>query len=440
MKRSPIGSFKAHGFGVYVAAVILALGIIQLAGSLVFYQLIDRQTLQDDHARRVAELLVVGQRMHKLAPDQMAANMTTRYLAVDVSPAPNVEGSSGDQMLSGIGEDIIAWEPSLAGRPLHLSTSLSDKSSRDLEGSLQLDDGTWLNFVSRDITSMWPVAWRAMVLTTLITAAFLAIGLALLYLVAKPLRSLTDAAERIGQGRKVQVAERGPRDLRDLAHAMNAMQERIDRILSDQTKSYRAIGHDLRTPLSRLKTISGMIEDKELVGIHDQSVDEMVRLLDSLESYLGAQLLQSDPEEVNLGELLVDVTSRYGEAVTLIGMTNIVIKTFKEPLKRSINALIENAVQFAGSAEVAVRVGKSGYTIDIIDQGPGVDEDQFPSLLEPFFRVDQARQRNTDGFGLGIPTAHILLTRFNGSLKFSRNPCGGLTAHIFVPNSWLSTA
>ncbi len=183
-----------------------------------------------------------------------------------------------------------------------------------------------------------------------------------------------------------------------------------------------------------------MIEDKELVGIHDQSVDEMVRLLDSLENYLGAQLLQSDPEEVNLGELLVDVTSRYGEAVTLIGMTNIVIKTFKEPLKRSINALIENAVQFAGSAEVAVRVGKSGYTIDIIDQGPGVDEDQFPSLLEPFFRVDQARQRNTDGFGLGIPTAHILLTRFNGSLKFSRNPCGGLTAHIFVPNSWLSTA
>lgn len=432
-RRSRISSIKSHRFAVYIAIVFLALGIVQLAGSLVFYQIIDRQTLQDDHARRVAELLVVGQRMHRLAPGQVTKSMTTQYLVVDVSRKPNVKESSRDPVLSKIEEGIIAWEPSLSGRRLHLLMPQSNNGSRDLEGSLQLNDGTWFNFVSRDITSMWPVAWRAMVLTTLITAAVLAIGLVLLYLVARPLRRLTDAAGRIGQGRAVVVAESGPRDLRSLARAMNAMQDRIERILRDQTKAYRAIGHDLRTPLSRLKAISGMIEDSELVRIHDQSVDEMVRLLDSLESYLEAQLLQSEPDNIDLDQLIKDIASSYGEAISVHGTTKTVISTFKEPLERALNAIIENAILFAGSAEIKTELRGGVYTIHIVDHGPGVVEDQFSLLLEPFFRVDEARQRNTDGFGLGIPTAHILLTRFNGSLLFSRTPYGGLTAHIRVP-------
>ena len=428
-----MNSLKSHRFAVYVAVVFLAVVLVQLAGSLVFYQIIDRQTLQDDHARRVAELLVVGQRMHGLAPDQVTANMTTRYLAVDLSPQPAVEASSRDPMLTGIAEDITAWEPSLEGRPLHLATIQSGDNMRDLEGSLQLEDGTWLNFVSRDISSMWPVAWRAMVLTILITATFLTIGLGILHIVAKPLRRLTDAAESVGQGRKVHVAESGPRDLRELAHAMNAMQERIDRILRDQTASYSAIGHDLRTPLSRLKTISGMIEDAELVEIMDQSVSEMVRLLDSMENYLDAQLLQSDPEKVDLGKLLRDITGRYGDAVTLIAPEIVVVNTFREPLAKAIHALLKNALQFAGTAQCIYQLDHGGHVIDIVDRGPGVDKEHFQALLEPFFRVDQARQRSTDGFGLGIPTAHLLLTRFNGSLSFSRTDGGGLTVRILVP-------
>lgn len=422
-----------HRFAAYVAMVFLVVGLIQLAGSLVFYQIIDRQTVQDDHARRVAELLVVGRRMHEIAPASTAASMTTQYLVVETAAEPVVVSSNQDTMVSDIAEGIRAWEPSLVGRPLNLAIRQAGDRQQDLEGSLQLDDGTWLNFVSRDISTMWPVAWRAMVLTSLITITFLALGLMVLHMVSKPLRHLTQAAESVGEGRRFQVVESGPRDLRDLAHAMNAMQDRIDRILRDQTTAYSAIGHDLRTPLSRLKAVSGMIDDHELAEISDQSIVEMTRLLDSLESYLDAQMIESESESIDLVELLKERVSRYGSTVSLRVPNEAIAKTFREPLIRAFDALLQNAIQYSGAADVLLLSEKNRTSIDIIDRGPGVGEEHFRALLEPFFRLDDARQRNTDGFGLGIPTAHRLLTRFGGSLIFSRTTGGGLTVHIQVP-------
>lgn len=422
-----------HRFAAYVTMVFLVVGLIQLAGSLIFYQIIDRQTLLDDHARRVAELLVVGQRMHEIAPKRTGASMTTQYLVVETAAEPVVESSNQDTLVSDIAEGIRAWEPSLVGRPLNLKIRQAGNRKQDLEGSLRLDDATWLNFVSRDISTMWPVAWRAMVLTSLITITFLALGLVVLHMVNRPLRHLTQAAESVGEGRRVRVVESGPRDLRDLAHAMNAMQERIDRILRDQTTAYSAIGHDLRTPLSRLKVVSGMIEDDELADISNQSISEMIRLLDSLESYLNAQMLESESESLDLVDLLKERVSRYGTTVSLRVPNEAIAKTFREPLVCAFDALLQNAIQYSGAAEVVLLSEKDRISINIIDHGPGVGEEHFRALLEPFFRLDDARQRNTDGFGLGIPTAHRLLTRFGGSLTFSRTAKGGLTVHIQIP-------
>lgn len=421
-------------FAVHVAIVLLILGGVQLAASLVFYQVIDRQTLKDDHARRVAELLVVSDRTYALAPERTAASMSTRHLSANVATAPLVRQPPGEPGLADIGARILEWEPSLADRSLRLGTEKAAGGRRDLVGSILLADGNWLNFRSQDITSMWPVALRATVLTLATTIACLGIGLVVLYLLARPLRHLTDAAEAIGHGRdEVIIREHGARDLRDLAHAMNVMQERIARLLKDQAKAFEAISHDLRTPLSRQKVVADLIDDPELAPILHGSVAEMDDLLSSLQRFLRAQHLAAEAEPIALVPFLGGIIEPFGDRAILAAHGHPTVHSFREPLALAVSALVENAVQFGEQASVTLEPAGNGWAIIVEDKGPGIPPDYFEAILDPFFRLDEARQRDTRGFGLGIPTAHRLMMRFSGGLTFSRAAGGGLSARVVVP-------
>ena len=426
--------FQYPRYAVLIACVFLGLGLVQLAGSLMFYQIIDRQTLRDDHARRVAELLVVSDRLHQIAPDQTARSMTTSHLVAEISASPRVRRRPRDEMLVDIAGRIVAWEPSLANRALRLTLVPTSRNSKDLIGSLQLADGSWLNFQSRDISTMWPVAWRAAVLTFVLTITILGAGLVVLNRLGAPLRRLTDAAGAIGHGREVAIDEsHGPRDLRDLAHAMNVMQERIARLLQDQARSFEAISHDLRTPLARQKIAATFVADAEIAGIIAGSATEMDDLLTSLQNYLRAQHLDASPERLDLNTFLDDQLEMFGDEVTITGCDDAWVTTYREPLALAVHALVENAVRHAGAAQIAVERREDAWIIAIADLGPGIPQSHFEAILQPFFRLDAARQRNTKGFGLGIPTAHHLMLRFNGGLTFESPAGGGLVARLQVP-------
>jgi signal transduction histidine kinase len=214
---------------------------------------------------------------------------------------------------------------------------------------------------------------------------------------------------------------------------MNVMQERIARLLEDQARSFEAISHDLRTPLSRQQIATDLIEDPEISEIMQTSIDEMEGLLASLQGYLRAQHLSSDAEKVDLGELVAGVIAPYEDRARLTGKGKAVVESFPEPLALATGALVENAIRFGGRAEVSVRHEGADWFIDVEDTGPGIPPSHFEDVLTPFFRLDEARTRDTPGFGLGIPTAHRLMMRFGGQLSFATSPCGGLIARIRVP-------
>ncbi|WP_447761796.1 sensor histidine kinase [Sphingopyxis panaciterrae] len=416
-----------------MAIIFLILGSVQLTASLIFYQTIDRQTLKDDHARRVAELLVVSDRVHALSPARTGPVMSTRHLTAEVASRPSVPALPTDAALLGVSNKVVEWEPSLSNRSLRLAATTTPAGEKDLIGSIRLADGDWLNFRSKDFTSMWPVALRAIALTFATTAVCLTIGIVALHLMARPLRRLADAAEAIGQGRDVSIEERGSKDLRDLAHAMNVMQERISRLLQDQARAFEAISHDLRTPLSRQKVAAELIDDSELAGMILASVDEMDALLMSLQKFLRAQHLSALPEEVALVPFLRQVLGEFGEKVEFAAGKEPVVRTFREPLALAVLALVENAIQFGEKATLSLQPKNGNWIIAIEDNGPGIPPDYFEAVLDPFFRLDVARQRDTKGFGLGIPTAHRLMMRFNGGLSFSGTAAGGLIAQLRVP-------
>ncbi len=417
----------------YAALLLVALGLVQLTGSLVFYQTIDRQTLREDHARRVAELLVVSDRVHALGPQRTAAVMSTGHLQVAVAAHPAVTAPQRTEALDEIARRIATWEPSLAGRPLHLAIERVRDGRRDLVGSARLADGNWLNFRSRDISSMWPVALRAMVLTLVTSLVCCAFALVVLRWLTRPLQRLSEAADAIGEGRQVTIRESGPADLRNLARSMNAMQGRIAGLLDDQARSFEAISHDLRTPLARQRIAAGLIADAEIADLVQGSALEMEAMLQSLQQFLRAQSLTVDPEPVDLAAALGDLIAPWADRIRLAGPADAVAITYREPLLLALRALIENAERFGDRVEVTILQEAGEWIVAIEDDGPGIPSDHFDDVLAPFFRLDEARSRNTKGFGLGIPTACRLLRRFGGDLSFVGPPQGGLIVRVQVP-------
>lgn len=420
---------------VRAATLLLLLAAVQALASLLFYNAIDRETLREDHARRVAELLVVSDRVHDLAPEMLGAIMSTGHLEAVVADTPLVPHRDVEKAIGEIRRHILRWEPGLARRVLHLGMETSPQGSRDLVGAMQLEDGRWLNFRSRDIGTGWPIALRATVLT--LVTAVLGLGLALwsLRIMTRPLRDLTDAADEIGRGQFVPVEERGPDDLRSLARSMNAMQGRIAAMLEDQARSFEAISHDLRTPLSRVMIAADLVDDAEIAGLIHDSTAEMEAMLMSLQQYLRAQHLAAEPEAMDLGVAIADLLhGAFPGRTDLIVAPDAVVRTWREPLLLALRPLVENAVQHGGKARVTVAPDAEGrWTVTIADNGPGIPEDQFERILAPFYRIDEARARDTAGFGLGIPTAHSLLQRFGGEIGFGSADGGGLLVRVTVP-------
>ncbi len=417
----------------YAALLFLGIGVIQLAASLLFYRAIDANTVREDHARRVAEMLVVSDRVYRLEGKLTPGVMTSRHLQVSLAPGPTISFSERSDDLDWIAEHIVGWEPSLAARPLNIAIVSGRGGRHNLVGSMRLTDGSWLNFRSLDISSMWPIALRATWMTLVTSLACFGIGLLAIRLLTKPLQRLSEAADAIGQGRRVTIREDGPADLRNLAQAMNDMQGRIARLLEDQARSFEAISHDLRTPLSRQKLAAELVTDAELRETMNASVDEMECMLRSLQQFLRVQHLAAEPGTIDLTALLLRLIEPFGDRVRLLAPDQAHVATYYEPLTLSLQALIENALRFGEHVEVTLDRAADDWFVEIRDDGPGIPAKHFEDVLAPFFRLDEARARTSKGFGLGIPTAHRLLRRFGGDLSFREPAEGGLIVRVQVP-------
>jgi two-component system osmolarity sensor histidine kinase EnvZ len=433
--RKLFARFGTRRLAGYALLLLFAVGIVQVVASLLFYEAIDRQTVREDHARRVAELLVVSDRLYSIDPAITARIMSTRHLEVTVTPAPAIarQGTANDARE--ISHHILDWEPVLGGRQLAIDVARGKFGKRDLVGSMRLQDGAWLNFRSIDISSGWPIALRAAAITLVITLLSMAIAAYALRRLMAPLRWLEDAADAMDHGRMVPVREGGPADLRHLARSFNDMQTRISGLVDDQAKSFEAISHDLRTPLSRLKLAADFVSDSDVAKIVGSSADEMEALLASLQRFLRAEHLEAEAEPIDIVAETRSVIAAHAGAVMLVAPDAVMLTSYREPLLLALDALIENALAYGREAQVTIASDGDDWIIAVADDGPGIPQEYFGRILDPFFRLDTSRPRDTAGFGLGIPTAHRLLTRFGGALSFANRAEGGLIARITVPRA-----
>lgn len=303
--------------------------------------------------------------------------------------------------------------------------------------SMKLPDGTWLN-VSLVSTSPHPADGHGTLLsTTLMALGAVLVSVVLVRWLTRPLTAFAAAAKDFsGSAAPVTVREEGPREVRALAAAFNEMQRRIFRLVEDRTQALAAVSHDLKTPITRLRLRAEEIADPTLRGAIADDLGEMERMLDQTLAYLRGERTDEAMQPVDLVAVLATICgdlSDAGAVVTLEGNRSAVLEGRRLSLKRAFGNIIENAVKYGGSAEVAVSGKGDTIEVTIADRGPGIAPEDRDRALAPFVRLEPSRNQATGGFGLGLTIAKTIMTGHGGTLELSNRAEGGLLVTVRLP-------
>lgn len=436
------------GFGLVgqVVAILLLTLLIEFGVSTLLYERASRFQVRDDEAHRLAEHLVISRRLIAERPPAerpaMAAELTTdRYLLEwrERLPPPAPLAPELAQMR----DQVTEWEPSLAGSDLRLRLHSPGRSSV-VAGGLRLNDSSWVYFRTLEPVANLNLATERVLLALVPAVALMVLGGALLRQTLLPLRQLTRAADRVGRGEAlggelVQVDEDGPGEVRRVIAAFNAMQERIGALIAGRTQALAAVGHDLRTPLARLhlRTEALTRDGTREAILHD--VAEMEAMIGSLLAFLGGEAEPETAVTVDLAVLcatVADDASDRGGAVRYDGPDHHDRLVRRSGFKRALTNLVENAVHHADHVTVTLTPHPDGSTeVRVEDDGPGIPEAQLAQAVEPFVRLDPARRRDTEGFGLGLAIVAQAVAVEGGTLHLSNRPQGGLSARIELPGA-----
>ncbi|HDS1690613.1 HAMP domain-containing sensor histidine kinase [Pseudomonas putida] len=301
------------------------------------------------------------------------------------------------------------------------------------QAHLNLADGAPLTI---DVTpTPVPVArWLPVVLliqlAVLLLCTWLAVRLAI-----GPLTRLAQAVDNLDPDQPgVQLDESGPREVRYAAVAFNALQARIAAHLKERMQLLAAISHDLQTPITRMKLRVEVMDEGVERDKFWNDLDEMEHLVREGVAY--ARSMDSSTEatcRVNLDAFLDSLVFDYqdsGAQVERHGNSGTLLETRPHALRRVLVNLVDNALKFAGAAELHVSCEGSTTIIRVLDNGPGIPGDELDEVLKPFYRVEGSRNRSTGGTGLGLAIAHQLIQAMGGRLTLSNREQGGLCAQI----------
>jgi len=429
--------FRRFGLPERLIAVLLLVFVIDVICNTVLFERANTFELRRDDAQRIAENLVLASRAIDHAKTDDRQIVTSALSTAQFSLRLNEQGKRyrGSLGLANLRAQVIEMAPELAHSDLELHLESIPRDG-NIGGSLRLADGAVLDFRTH-ARSAWKLSIGRFASLVLPTLLLISLAWLLLRAALHPLRSLIRATRNFGAGPPRLVPERGPDEMRELIRAMNEMQERIHQSLLDRTHTMLAIGHDLKTPLARmrLRLDDGDVDPVVRDGInHD--IDEMRMLLDSIQAYVDTGGTQIPAERIGLAimaETLVDTAADRGADATYSGLPSLEIMARPVSIRRALSNLIENALHYGGNVRVGLRRDGGAAEITVDDDGPGIPEERITDALQPFVRLDTARARDTAGMGLGLPIVRKAVRLEGGTLDLRNRPEGGLRATIRLP-------
>jgi two-component system sensor histidine kinase CpxA len=279
------------------------------------------------------------------------------------------------------------------------------------------------------------------------------------YLTA-PILRLRSVAQQIAAGKLSVRAEarmeRRHDELGDLVRDFNRMADKTEHLISSQRQLLYDVSHELRSPLARMNValdlLRGRVRDDPAlnrIGIDLQRLNEMIGRLLTVAKLEATSTLQT-PVRVDLSELISSVVidadfeaKERGNRVDIVQAANLAIPGDPNLLRSAIENVLRNAVRFTRSGtavEVVLRTNRvtsaDEAIISIRDHGPGVPEQELAHIFRPFYRVTDARSRDSGGVGLGLAITDRVVRLHGGRIQAVNEPDGGLRVEITFPRAF----
>lgn len=258
-------------------------------------------------------------------------------------------------------------------------------------------------------------------------------------LATRPLSRLAEAADAMtptADGPR--LPQTGPTEVARAARAFNTMQKRIARHLQERLHILAAISHDLQTPITRMRLrVEALDASPEQQRIIDD-LHELEHLVREGVAYARSAHGGSEvPVRLDLSAFVESLVFDYqdmGRPVSMLDGAAATITVRAQALRRVLANLIDNAVKYGGAAEVQVQRTDAGeFTVTVADRGPGIAEHELEQVLQPFYRLEASRSRDTGGAGLGLAIAAQLMHAIGGELRLAVRTGGGLLAIVRLP-------
>ncbi|WP_332837490.1 ATP-binding protein [Neoroseomonas rubea] len=426
--------------------LILALMLVQAAGLTI--HALDRVDLQRFiQAREIAGRAFGAWRTALLSPPDRRAQMLGDLdlpdgLTVDLDREPAVRVGAPPpppHVMRLFRLDLVnSGPPRLRPREVRLGAL----PPGGFAAALRLPDGEWLNIrVSMPPPRPWHSATFLAAFAVMTIAAVLLIIWAVTRLM-RPVRLLAEAADRLGRDvNATPLPETGPSEVATAARAFNLMAERIRRFVADRTQMLAAIGHDLRTPITRLRLRAEFMDDDEQRRKMLSDLDEMERMIAATLAFARDDAAAEPASPIDLAALCRTVADEATDAepdkadnISYAGPDRLVVRARPVALKRALANLVGNALAYGGAARLMLAPPEGGLVrLTVEDDGPGIPDSELEAVFAPFRRLEGSRNRETGGTGLGLTITRNILRAHGGDVVLRNRPGGGLAAVASLP-------
>lgn len=406
-------------------AVLLVLSIVSVVGLATF---VASRVLEPPDA---AEILV-----------PLASQMRLTLTLIDLDPQKAFDAGVQlvDQPPAGELHERLTegLKKLLAAEGIHLPAEvIKTENVPPLMALLRTPKGNWAVFSipHRTPPSDWLIVLGGWML--LIVLGSLAISFLVASKITRPLEILEGATERIGKdGLLPPIPEDGSREVRTTARALNRLSERLRLALESRMRLVAAAGHDLRTPLTRMRLRAEFVADPEERTKWLSDLEELDLIADSAIGLVREETSDRGPEHIRLDmivALVQEELDKFGFKADFARTTPATVIGQPLALKRALRNLAMNAAIHGGGGTLFVDVTPTHAILTIEDNGPGIPDHLISQAFEPFFRVDPSRRKTAPGAGLGLAIAKEIINRFDGEISIANRPTGGLQQIIRFP-------
>ncbi len=302
---------------------------------------------------------------------------------------------------------------------------------------VQLRDGSWARFDTELPSQPEALPWRLALTLGVLLASVLVLSYVAVRWVVRPLQQLTRAAQALGEDlNRPPLPEAGPREVRQAARAFNTMQQRLSAFVNERTRVLTALSHDLKTPLTRMRLRSDLMDDEEQRQRFESDLKEMEAMVNQTLDFMRGLGGQEARQAVDLNALLAGLAAdqrAMGREVQVQGRAQAPLLALPSLLRRALGNLVDNAVLYGGGASLQIEDGPDRVSLRVVDHGPGIPTAELEQVFEPFYRLETSRNRGSGGTGLGLGIARNIARAHGGELTLLNRAGGGLEATLTLP-------